>query len=81
MAEYIFDPSRATLKGKNMFEPLYVQRTVSLTEALQRRMVSADTELLLLNHPRRPIALIKGAMAYHHVAQGEIEGDPWLVSF
>ncbi|MBI1294243.1 hypothetical protein GC175_04710 [bacterium] len=81
MADYIFDPNRAVLKGKDMFEPLNVQRTISLGEAVAQRRVSGETELLLLNHPRRPIALVKAEMAYHHVAQGEIEGEAWLVSF
>jgi hypothetical protein len=27
------------------------------------------------------VALVTDQMAYHHVAQGEIAGEPWMVSF
>jgi hypothetical protein len=76
-----FDATRAMLRDSNTFEPFYVKQTIPLQEALANKMLAPDTELLLLDHPDTPIALIKAQMAYHHVAQGEIAGEPWLVSF
>ncbi len=81
MPHYEFDPSRAILRDVDMFAPLYVKQTASLDQALARWLVQPDTDLLLLDHPQSPVALVKGQMAYHHVAQGEIAGEPWLVSF
>lgn len=81
MPDYDFDPKRASLKTKDKFKPLYVKKTISLQEALDHGEIKADTELLLLNHPDEPIALIKATMTYHHVAQGKIAGEPWMVSF
>ncbi|MEO1254987.1 MAG: hypothetical protein AAFY41_08890 [Bacteroidota bacterium] len=76
-----FDASRAILKDKDMFKPLQVTKTIPLAQALDKGKVSADTDLLLVNHPQEAIALHKGEMAYHHIAQGEIAGEPYLVSF
>ena len=81
MTHTTFDASRAVLSDDNLFDPFYVQATISLQEALAQRSVRDDTDLLLLDHPQTPIALLKAEMAYHHVAQGEIAGEPWLVSF
>ena len=76
-----FDASRALLKDKDLFKPLRVTKTMPLAQALAKGKVRADTDLLLVNHPHQAIALHKGEMAYHHIAQGEIAGEPYLVSF
>lgn len=76
-----FDLERAILKTKDMFKPLAVGKTTALQTALDRGRVKADTNLLLLELPDAPLALVKSEMAYHHVAQGEANGEPWLVSF
>lgn len=76
-----FDPDRAVLKTKDMFKPLMVNKTTALQDALDGGRVQADTDLLLLDLPHAPLALVKREMAYHHVAQGEADGEPWLVSF
>jgi hypothetical protein len=35
-----------------------------------------------MDHPEAGrLALVTDQMAYHHVAQGEIAGEPWMVSF
>lgn len=81
MSAYDFDPQRAILKDKDMFKPFHVTKTILLQSALDKGKVKGDTELLLLNHPEEPLALVKGEMSYHHVAQGKIAGEPYLVSF
>lgn len=81
MPHFNFDPSRAHLSTEDLFKPFAVEKTIALKDAMNSKRVKPDTELLLLNHPDTPIALIKLDMAYHHVAQGEIAGEPWLVSF
>jgi hypothetical protein len=27
------------------------------------------------------LVLVSSQMSYHHVAQGEMEGEPWMVTF
>lgn len=81
MPQAKFDATRARLSDTNEFEPFYVKQTIPLQQALSNKVLAPETKLLLLDHPDTPIALIKAQMAYHHVAQGEIAGEPWLVSF
>jgi len=41
----------------------------------------ADTELITFTRGGQTRALLAREMAYHHVAQGELAGQPYLVSF
>ena len=46
MAE--FDSSRANLRDKEIFSPLYVETTDSLSDALKRGTVRDDTHLMVI---------------------------------
>ena len=76
-----FDPNRAILSKKSRFRPFRVKRTRPLREALANGDVTSDTELLVMVRNDVALALSTMQMAYHHVAQGEIAGEPWLVTF
>ncbi len=41
----------------------------------------ADLELITFSRGGETRALVAPEMAYHHVAQGELGGQPYLVSF
>lgn len=41
----------------------------------------SDLELILFTRNGMTRALVAREMAYHHVAQGELNGEPYLVSF
>lgn len=41
----------------------------------------SDDELILIERKGEKRALLAREMAYHHVAQGELAGEPYLVSF
>lgn len=43
--------------------------------------LSPDLELIVVSRSRSARALIAREMAYHHVAQGELDGEPYMVSF
>ena len=75
-----FDPNRATLRDKNIFPPLYVEATISLGEALKRGDVRKDNHLMVIERNDWMLALLTKQMIYHHVAQGEMAGEPWMVS-
>ena len=75
-----FDSSRANLRDKEIFPPLYVEETVPLSESLKRGDVRDDTHLMVIERKTRMLALLTKQMIYYHVAQGEIEGEPWMVS-
>jgi len=73
-----FDPERAILKGPNMFKPFKVDGdNVPLTEA----DLKPTDGLLIFERGGQRRALLRKQMVYHHVAQGELAGEPYLVSF
>ena len=76
-----FDAERAMLMKRELFRPLTVERTERLADALARRKVAADTQLLLLEREGEALALRTHEMIYHHVAQGELGGRPFVATF
>lgn len=76
-----FDTSRVLLTDTTRFQPFNVTETRALREALDEARVHEDTPLLVLEHSTGALALLVEQMAYHHVAQGELAGEPWMVSF
>ncbi len=76
-----FDASRARLSDKDQFEPFYVKVTRPLREAFASGNVREDTPILVMERDAGVLALLTQQMSYHHLAQGEMAGEPWLVSF
>ncbi|MCH8811199.1 MAG: hypothetical protein IID07_05160 [Gemmatimonadetes bacterium] len=67
--------------GGGRFEPFVVSETESMRDAMSAGKLQNDTRLLVLDHPAGTLAFLTDQMTYHHVAQGEIDGEPWMVSF
>ena len=76
-----FDANRAILSRKDLFRPLPVQRTERLANTLAGEKVKADAPLLLLEQDDAVLTLLTHQMIYHHVAQGELGGTPFLATF
>ncbi len=76
-----FDTSRVLLMDTTQFKAFTVTGTRALRGALEDGVVHEDTPLLVLEHSTGALALLVEQMAYHHVAQGELAGEPWMVSF
>ena len=76
-----FDPSRAILHETSMFQPFYVTETVPLRQALEDGTLEKNTPLALMDHPDGQLTLVMSQLMYHHLAQGEMNGEPWMVSF
>jgi hypothetical protein len=76
-----FDADRAMLIKRDLFRPLAVRGTERLADALTRKKVAADTSLLLLERGGEALAVRTHQMIYHHVAQGELKGTPFLATF
>ena len=76
-----FDPDRAILREQPSYLPFRVTETQSLADALKDGAVERDTPMLVMQHEGATFALITNQMAYHHVAQGNLLGEPWLVTF
>lgn len=76
-----FDLGRAAINDTTVFAPFVVSSSVRLRDALDDHTVDGDTPVLVFDTRSGPLALITAQMTYHHVAQGEIAGEPWMVSF
>ncbi len=76
-----FDPARALFFDEGNFDPFHPESTTLLADALDDRGVREDTGVLVMEVAGTKLALVTRQMAYHHVAQGELAGEPWLVTF
>jgi hypothetical protein len=76
-----FDASRAWLRKQDFFPPFRVSSTTLLRDALARGGLHAKTPVLAVERTRPVLALRTDQMTFHHVAQGEMRGQPWMVSF
>ncbi len=76
-----FDVDRAFLGDETMFVPFEVTETRPLADVLEDGTLSGGTALLVFDHEMGKLAFVTQQLAYHHVAQGEMAGEPWMVSF
>ncbi|NNF37762.1 MAG: hypothetical protein HKN71_03790 [Gemmatimonadetes bacterium] len=76
-----FDVERAFLGSQPTFTPLRDPEFEPLRTVLRRGDVRDDTPMLVFRIADRTMALVTSQMSYHHVAQGEMAGEPWMVTF
>ena len=76
-----FEPGRAILGDTWGFDPFPVTKMEPLRSALEDGRVGEKNGVLLLERGDIRLALLTEQMAFHHIAQGELEGEPWMVSF
>lgn len=76
-----FDADRAFLGSRPVFTPLHDPEFEPLQGALRSGAVEDDTPLLVFQAGGETLALVTAQMSYHHVAQGEMVGEPWMVTF
>lgn len=60
------------------FEPFSVPEQGASLSSLN---LPPDLELIVLSRNGSTRALVAREMAYHHVAQGKLNGQPYMVSF
>ncbi len=74
------DRSRAKVKKKGFqFTPLRPESGEG--QPLSEAKLGPDTELIVFQRNGERRGLVAREMAYHHVAQGKLAGEPYLVSF
>ena len=76
-----FDTARAIFWSEPNFVPLRNPEWEPLSDALRRGDVADDTPVLTFEAGGEHLVLVSSQMAYHHVAQGEMRGEPWMVTF
>lgn len=73
-----FDAKRASLEGKPSFLPLVVKGNGPLLCDIN---LPPDEEIIVAERNGKHVAFQVRQMSYHHLAQGELAGEPYLVSF
>ena len=53
----------------------------SLSGARRAGNVQNETPVVVFEAGGETLVLVTSQMSYHHVAQGEMEGKPWMVTF
>ena len=79
MAE--FDKRRALLAPRDIVAPYRVTSTSLLRDALSRGDLPEDAPVMVVERAAATLVLLTQQLLYHHVAQGELAGEPWMVSF
>ena len=52
-----------------------------MAETRESGDVADGTVVVAFNLSGKTLALVSSQMSYHHVAQGELDGEPWMVTF
>ena len=73
-----FDPGRAWLKGPDYFQRF---RVPSRGQPLAASGVPGDELIAVLERGDQRRALVVRQLLYHHVAEGELGGEPFVASF
>jgi hypothetical protein len=60
-----------------LFPPFNVARYQDLRAALGKRKVDPTTKLMVFAVGQQTLALVLQQMAFHHVAQGQMDGQAW----
>lgn len=76
-----FEASRAKLSDKDLFKRFLVKEHDSLKELVFKGKLDIKEELLVIERNGERLAFSVKQMAYHHVAQGNLAGQPYLVNF
>ncbi len=76
-----FDTDRAIFWSQPNFIPLRDPEWQSLRGARRAGDISDKTTVVTFDVGGQTLVLVSSQMAYHHVAQGEMEGEPWMVTF
>jgi hypothetical protein len=73
-----FDARRAMLKGPDLFRRFVVPDTGT---QLAHTCIPKSEQLIVFERTGEKRALLVRQMAYHHVAQGVLADDPFLITF
>ena len=73
-----FDAARAQLAGREVFKPF---RADDQGLPLENARLKPGAKLIVFTRGTKRRALLLKEMVYHHVAQGELDGQPYVVTF
>ncbi|MDA8353974.1 MAG: DUF3179 domain-containing (seleno)protein [Firmicutes bacterium] len=67
--------------SKQSFQPFPVESTEPLKNAVGRREIKKDDTVLVVGRGGERLAFWMYQMTYHHVAQGKLAGEPYIVNY
>lgn len=76
-----FDESKAMLKKKSLFKPFNVKSFVDVKELLKAKKIDENDGILIFKVKAKYYGFKTIQMHYHHIAQGKIENEPFMISF
>ena len=76
-----FDTDRAIFWARPNFTPLRNPEWQSLRAVRRAGDLTDETVVVTFDMQGKTMVLVSSQMSYHHVAQGEMEGEPWMVTF
>ena len=76
-----FDIDRFSNAGVGWFETFYVDEMLSLQSLLDEGIVSEDAAVLVTEIADGQLAMLTDQMAFHHIAQGSVDGKDWMATF
>src|SRR5207244_871364 len=81
----VINPVRARFKMipgvGSVFKPFNVASYESLKLALDHALIDTATNLMVFEVGEQTLTLALKQMAYHHVAQGQLNGQAWAAFF
>ncbi len=76
-----FKVDRVLVFDQPSWSPLHVKRTFSLAHALEAEMIAPDARVMYFELNGTVFVFQTLHLAFHHVVQGEFNGQAWMVSF
>jgi hypothetical protein len=76
-----FDTDRAMFFAEPNFTPFRDPEFESLRNAMLAGDVEDDAPVVVFEAGGQTLVFLTEQMAYHHVAQGTMRGEPWMVTF
>jgi hypothetical protein len=80
----VINPARAyphIVGADFLFPPFNVSTYQHLAAALAKKVVDPSTRLMVFALGQQTLALVLKQMAFHHVAQGQLDGQAWAAFF
>ncbi len=76
-----FDVSKAKLSNKAEFKPFQVDSFIENKTLIEKGLIKQDEGILVFEYNKKHYGLLTKQMTYHHVANGDIDGEPFMISF
>ena len=80
-AREAFDSTRVWISENSPYETYHVTDTRPLREAMDDGTIDKRTYMVVMERPEITLAMVMQQVAWHHAVQGEVNGEPWMVSF